>query len=68
MAVNELSHHLTNDDCILYASQLLQATKWDYHPFNPLIRFLLQKAVECHEFAYVLYWQLQVFIHPVSDS
>lgn len=68
MVVNELSHHLTNDDCIIYASQLLQATKWDYHPFNPLVRFLLQKAVECHEFAYTLYWQLQVLIRSINDS
>ena len=50
--------------CIQYALQLLQATKYDFHPFNPLFRFLLQIAIQCDEFAYTLYWQLQVKFNP----
>ena len=60
MVVRQLEQISSNDECVLYASQLVQALKWDTHDFNALIRFLLRKALECSEFAHALYWQLQV--------
>ena len=51
---------LSDEECVLYASQLVQATKWDAHDFNALARFLLRKALESAGFAHALYWQLQV--------
>ena len=56
----ELKNQLNEQEYNIYASQLIHATKWDYHPFNPLFRLLIQKAIEHKAFAYVLYWQLQV--------
>ena len=68
MVVEECSKHLQSNECIQYALQLLQATKYDFHPFNPLFRFLLQIAIQCDEFAYTLYWQLQVLFKQVFLS
>ena len=64
--VDEIEHHFTKDDYILYVSQLVQATKWDIHVNNPLIRLILRKAIESEQFAYVLYWQLQVCLRYSS--
>ena len=60
MVVRQLEAVLSDEECVLYASQLVQATKWDTHDFNALARFLLRKALESAGFAHVLYWQLQV--------
>ena len=60
MVLNKLKEILTEDESILYVSQLMHATKWDFHPFNSLTRYLIQKSVESKQFAYVFYWQLQV--------
>ena len=60
MVVKELDATLSHEEYILYASQLLQATKWEVFDNNALIRLLLRQAIEYEDFAYVLYWQLQV--------
>ena len=50
MVVRQLEQIISNDECVLYASQLVQELKWDTHDFNALICFLLRKALECSEF------------------
>ena len=60
MVLSELQNTIKEDECILYVSQLMHATKWDIHPFNSLMRFLIQKTISNPQFAYVFYWQLQV--------
>lgn len=62
MVVRQLEAVLSDDECVLYVSQLVQATKWDTHDFNTLARFLLRKALEHAGFAHALYWQLQVHV------
>ena len=60
MVVRELDAIISHEELILYASQLLQATKWEVFDNNALIRLLLRRSIEYEDFAYVLYWQLQV--------
>ena len=62
MVVRQLEAVLSDEECVLYASQLVQATKWDAHDFNALARCLLRKALESVGFAHALYWQLQVSV------
>ena len=51
---------LSQEEWILYCPQLVQALKWDIHDDNALIRGLFTNALRNSEFAYRLYWQLQV--------
>ena len=70
IVVRELDAILSHEEYILYASQLLQATKWEVYDNNALIRLLLRQAIEFEDFAYVLYWQLQVhnWLKALSSS
>lgn len=61
MVVRELDAIISHEELILYASQLLQAIKWEVFDNNALIRLLLRRSIEYEDFAYVLYWQLQVY-------
>ena len=60
IVVRELDAILSHEEYILYASQLLQATKWEVFDNNALIRLLLRQAIEFEDCAHVLNWQLQV--------
>ena len=51
---------LSQEEWILYCPQFIQALKWDIHDDNALIRALFMNALRNSEFAYRLYWQLQV--------
>lgn len=56
-----LYQQLSEDDWILFCPQLVQALKWDVHEDNALIRFMFLHALQSRSFAYVLYWELQVY-------